>query len=282
VTEPEAGALAWKPLAMATAGAAVLAPDDIAAVVVADGPTMRAAPSVDDVTLFAWTARFLGRVRYRRLAVNAIAAQDREKVTRVLRLLKIVQRGIVHPVPTELDELERACLAVVQIAPPPAEPAAPPPPRPRPAAPAAPPTPPPVRPVWDRAVRPPVANATDPRRTTFTYSAAVSALHGLVLGELELCLPRGATELTTWGRVLRNCLGDFVTAVGTGRSVVVGVRDRGHLIGALEFHPGAHTLIQFVGVRNRSVGDAVATPVIEELERRGLISPQARSARCSP
>lgn len=181
--------------------------------------------------------------------------------------------------PCELDALERACLAVAQIER--AVPEPEPPPPPRPAAPLPPPAPR-LRPTWDRAVAPPVANVRDLRRRLFLYAPDVAPLDGLVLGELELCLPRDLTDLMTWGRVLMNCLGDFVTAVQTGRSVVVGVRERRHLIGALEFRPDTRTLVQFVGARNRSLREEVTSPVLADLERRGLIHPLPRSARRSP
>ncbi|MFT5203471.1 MAG: hypothetical protein ACI9C1_002871 [Candidatus Aldehydirespiratoraceae bacterium] len=92
-----------------------------------------------------------------------------------------------------------------------------------------------------------VAPSDGPAGTTeFAYPPTVEIAHGYRLGEHRLILPRDPAELTRWGRRLSNCLADYAGAVRSGRSVVVGLEERGTLVAALELRAGA--VRQFVGI----------------------------------
>ncbi len=85
-------------------------------------------------------------------------------------------------------------------------------------------------------------------RGGFVYPPTVEIAHGYRIGEHRLVLPRHPAELTRWGRRLSNCLGDYAGVVRTGRSVVLGLEERGTLVAALELRDGA--VRQFVGLAN--------------------------------
>ncbi|MEZ5247168.1 MAG: hypothetical protein R2707_18925 [Acidimicrobiales bacterium] len=82
----------------------------------------------------------------------------------------------------------------------------------------------------------------------FDYPPSVGIAHGYRLGEHRLVLPRDPAELARWGRRLSNCLADYAGPVRSGRSVVVGLEERGTLVAALELRAG--TVRQFVGIAN--------------------------------
>ena len=86
------------------------------------------------------------------------------------------------------------------------------------------------------------------RTSRFAYPPTIEIAHGYRLGEHRLVLPRDPVELTQWGRRLSNCLTDYAGAVRSGRSVVLGIEERGRLVAALELRSGA--VRQFVGVAN--------------------------------
>lgn len=98
-------------------------------------------------------------------------------------------------------------------------------------------------------VVPLVAPAGGPGGTGgFAYPPTVEIAHGYRIGEHRLVLPRNPAELTRSGRRLSNCLADYAGAVRNGRSVVIGLEERGTLVAALELRDGA--IRQFVGVAN--------------------------------
>lgn len=82
----------------------------------------------------------------------------------------------------------------------------------------------------------------------FTYPATVEIAHGHQIGEHRLVLPRDPGDLTAWGRRLSNCLADYAGAVRSGRSVVIGLEERGTLVAALELRD--NEVRQFVGIAN--------------------------------
>jgi hypothetical protein len=82
----------------------------------------------------------------------------------------------------------------------------------------------------------------------FTYPPTLEVAHGYQIGEHRLVLPRNPAELAAWGRRLSNCLADYAGAVRSGRSVVVGLEERGTLVAALELRN--NDVRQFVGIAN--------------------------------
>ena len=105
----------------------------------------------------------------------------------------------------------------------------------------------------------------------FAYPPTVEVAHGYQLGEHRLVLPRDPAELTRWGRRLSNCLADYAGSVRSGRSVVLGLEERGTIVAALELR--ADRVRQFVGVANSRptrARRAVAERMLHDLALGGL------------
>ena len=87
-----------------------------------------------------------------------------------------------------------------------------------------------------------------------------------VTSDIQLVLPRTPRELATWGRLLGNCLADFAPAVAAGTTAIVGVRQRGALVAALELRDGC--IVQFLGPRNRPPPARLSEVVAHHVERQ--------------
>ena len=83
-------------------------------------------------------------------------------------------------------------------------------------------------------------------------------------GTVELVLPDGPAQLSAWGEQLHNCLADYVDAVATGRSIVLGVRVGDDLVGAVELDR-ALRVDQMLGPRNEPLPRRLEAAVIELL-----------------
>ena len=107
----------------------------------------------------------------------------------------------------------------------------------------------------------------------FRHPTAAAALHGAEAGsELRLLLPRTCDELAAWGRLLRSCIGSFGAAVAAGRSVLIGVEERGVLAYCIEVTPDG-AVRQFLGERNRTVPRPVVASVCDVLVAAGVVDP---------
>ena len=115
-------------------------------------------------------------------------------------------------------------------------------------------------------------------RTRIPARGRAQALDGMAAGDLTLVLPHVAGDLTRWGRLLSNCLGDFGPAAAAGRAVVVGVTRANRLVYAVELTP-AGTIRQFCGRANRAptVGDRRA--VVRALASNGSLDRSAPTNR---
>jgi hypothetical protein len=248
----------WWQLAACCAGAAVLSPDEIAAALVARRADATAGesrlPNAEDVTVLRAGFVRLERTRAKRLLVDSVrtGAASTPRLARVLRSLVEVEDDLRWPPPVRFADLEAVCLRAAAL-----DPAT----------------------VADDSgwAVPRVAPATRARRpvvagAAFDHSARARDLDGAVVGDLELVLPRTAAELHTWGRLLDNCLGDFAAAVTEGRSTIVGVRERGRLVAALELRPDRRSVVQFLARRNRVPPASVTSAVIRHLAGCGLVS----------
>ena len=98
----------------------------------------------------------------------------------------------------------------------------------------------------------------------FTYPPTVAVTHGYRIGEHRLVLPQSPAELTRWGRRLSNCLVDYVGAVRSGQSIVIGLEERGTLAAALELRDDR--VRQFVGIANAR-SSAARREVMERMLR---------------
>jgi len=285
--------VAWWQLAACTAAAQVFGPDDLALVLAAsDGTAGVAADGADgdgsrlataeDVVVLRTGLALLEPARAKRLALDTLTTAGEggvRRLTTALQLLVDVREDVRWPPPVRLADFEAVCLRAAAVDPaPPAEPREPvatplPPPPPTPP----PPTrPAPMRPAWATPRAAPEARElTGSRHDAFSYDAVALSVDRQMIGELELVLPRTPVELTTWGRLLGNCLADFSAAVAARRSTIVGVRQRGALVAALELRSGERRVVQFLGVSNRVPSPRLTTVVLAHLEERGLVRPAA-------
>jgi hypothetical protein len=102
------------------------------------------------------------------------------------------------------------------------------------------------------------------------YPPDVAAVDGLEFGTIRLQLPQRAEDFVAWADLLSNCLRNFVRPAHAGESIVIGVRNRDALVGALELDR-SRRLRQFVGNRNRPLPDTITVPVLAQLSARGVL-----------
>jgi hypothetical protein len=95
---------------------------------------------------------------------------------------------------------------------------------------------------------------------------------GFRWGPVELVVPTSSAELSQWGQVLHNCLGDYTAAVLAGRSWLVGVRCDEVLVGCAEIDPRHRSIRQLLGPFNRPLPEQVRNDVVEALQFLGLHS----------
>lgn len=257
-------AVAWWQLAVASASTSVCTADDVAAVVSAPSAEPPGLPTAEDVTVLRAGLALLEPARAKRLVLDALAADGGgvRQLEVALRSLVEVKDDVRWPPPVRLAELEAVCLRAAAVDPAPRRP-----PRPRPDVALAADTPAaPRRASWTTARRAPSTRGGPPAPTaTFAHPPDVRALDGRVLGDLELVVPRTPDELAAWGRMLGNCLGDFGAAVAEHRSVILGVRERGALVAAVELLPDLLEVRQFLGAHNRVPPAHVVDPVLGHL-----------------
>ena len=260
-------AVAWWQLAVASAVTSVCGADDLAAVLDVGSTEPPGLPSAEDVAVLRAGFARLEPARARRLAVDALSQGGARRLEAALRTLVDAGDDLRWPPPVRLADLETECLRATSVDPAPRRPA--PPTRPPQLA-----ADEPTRratgraPAWATARRAPATSGRITLRgdTAFAHRREVRAFDGCVLdGDLELTLPRTPDELRAWGRMLGNCLGDFGAAVAEHRSVIVGVRQRGALVAAVELLPDLREVRQFLGVRNRVPPAAVVDPVLARL-----------------
>lgn len=157
------------------------------------------------------------------------------RLTRALQLIEPVALVSAMAVARNITRLEEQAATIV--------PPAPPPPRPRRRAPARP------DPLPAVPRNPPRTPLPDRLGDVYDYPPAIEIVHGYRLGDHRFVLPRNRADLTLWGRRLANCLADYADAVAAGRSVVIGLEERGTLVAALELTRD-DTVRQLVGPRN--------------------------------
>jgi len=233
-----------RPLGLAVSLADHLRPERLATVLAGGGRWLPPQhwPSDDDVKQLRRLWRTADEATATALAVDALSVEHGS--ARLRRSLAIVEPFAVVAELTlarRIVDLERQAAQAVPLE----RPAPAPRPRARPvrvvAEPAPEPDPLPAVPRLAPSDGPPGTRG-------FTYPPTVEIAHGYRLGEHRLVLPRDPAELTRWGRRLSNCLADYAGAVRSGRSVVVGLEERGTLVAALELRAGA--VRQFVGIAN--------------------------------
>lgn len=290
-------------LGVALMGSTTLDPDRLASVLEHPGapwPEQRW-PTVEEVRAAQRRLSPLGATRVQRVLTDALALPEGWRMLRdTVQMLGAVATMLPPRPPHGLVELHRTCVELLPADPNPnLRPAQPQPATSTSAGPAPPalagrtPTPVPA----ERSAEPPPAETPraaygpprlrrrgTPARTTagavaFSYAPAIRSLHNHeLLADHTLVLPRTSAELHNWSRILSNCLDDFVDAVASGVSVIIGVRAAGRLSAAAEIRHG-RILVQFLGPRNRPVSRLVAATLTDLLVERGLIDERAPGNR---
>jgi hypothetical protein len=244
--------IAWWQLAVAVAAAPIVRHEALAQALLApvEEPADEPLPFRDDVRCARAGLALVGVARAERLLRDALGGPvgGPRRLVAAMRSLLEVERDLPWPPPGRLQDLEEACLRVAVLNPRPLV---------RPAPPAAPvagqrrAAPPVAEPAWGIARRAPaVAGPTPPQDAPLPRSELAQSLCSIRLGgALELVAPRTTTELAGWGRLLGNCLAEFGPAVAAGATVILGVRDGGVLVAALEVREGR--IVQLLGPRNR-------------------------------
>jgi hypothetical protein len=91
------------------------------------------------------------------------------------------------------------------------------------------------------------------------------------VGDVELVLPVDPAELEAWGRALGNCLGGYANVVGTHRRLVLGIRVKGVLTGAVSVDPVNQAIVEIGGAGNRPLPAPLVATVNAMLNARGII-----------
>lgn len=280
-------------LALALMGRDVLQPDRLARVLcgeralhprtdLPDAAELRSARH----TLAGWGDR-----RTERVLLDAAARPDglRMLSDTLLYARQLGDHGPPHPLPSGLAELHDAHRALMRSAP--TRPARRPARRRQPARPDPAPSADhaprllPGAPAEAAAARPPhrmlppgAALPAVAPGTPIPARGRARALDGMAAGDLTLVLPHVAGDLTRWGRLLSNCLGDFGPAAAAGRAVLVGVTRANRLVYAVELTP-AGAIRQFCGRANRPPAVADRRAVVRALAANGSLDRSAPANR---
>lgn len=260
-------------LALALVGAAVLSPDALARVLSgprADHPDhhLPDPATIHDVSRLAigW-----GPVRAERVLADAARRQDGlDLLVRTARYQRSLMPSVPQRLPNDLQALHDLLRSRVATAPPPRPRPQPAPPVRRRAAPAHPPAPAPAPVDQHRIYRPPAGGTPVTPTDHLAVPAAARALHGTTTGDLEWIVPRTAGDLTRWGRILGNCLGDYGPAASAGRATILGLLRDGQLRYAIEITPD-RAVRQMVGPANRAIEPPVRRAILRALAEAGLI-----------
>lgn len=265
LTQPVDGQLSWWSLAVATAFAGAITPDDVARLLEHRLVSERL-PEVEDVAAVRSLSQHFDRDDAFRIAVGALAAG----ADGVGALLTVAWRSAdiarlpASERPRRLAELVAYCRSFDRPAATPPAPS-----RSRTAPPPAPARRALQRPGW-RAARAAPDAALVPTSRRVVHDELRRALDGLIIDDIVLETPRSPEELRTWAEILDNCLASFEGAVSRRQSLVVGVRSDGRLVAALEIDPAALRLRQFHGPHNRPPAPGIARAVLPVLAAHGI------------
>ena len=300
---PPTGHVALHRVAVALMGASALDPDRIARVLLAGGPPPDPLrwPGGDQIATGHAIASRLGSAQAERVLTDALATDGGlAALEEVCRLYPGVADQLPARIPSRLLAVRDLCRSLLPIDPDPSAARFGRPPgsptsrmavtrtmprrvhRPRSggvpasASVVAPPLARPARapaPAPDPRTRARVAPAAPPAlaNAALRYPPAVAGLHGAEVGaDLRLLLPRTSDELLAWGRLLRSCIGSFGAAAASGRSMLIGVEERGALAYCMEVAPDG-SVRQFLGERNRPVPRSVVASVCDRLVLSGVL-----------
>jgi hypothetical protein len=265
-----------EPLALAVAAADCVSADDLANIVEASTGVRRSAdqPSVEQVRSIRSGLQWFPERRRVALLLDVARHHDAGRLADVMTTLRWVVDWAPQPLPTRLTGLRAMCDRLVPVVAPPAilpAPASTPAPAP---VPVPVPAPAPVRRRPRRTgqvpLAPPAAPQAVPQR--WPVPESLRTVSQLRCGDLTLCVPTSAAELTWWSRQLHNCLDSFAGASAHGQSWLIGVRRGDVLIGCVEVCPRTRRLRQALGPRNRALAADVYDRVIGVLTDHRVLS----------
>jgi hypothetical protein len=121
---------------------------------------------------------------------------------------------------------------------------------------------------------PPAVNREQPpREDLFTHPQQWRHLHRARAGDIDLILPEGPAQLRRWGGALRNCLGAYDTAIADRSRLVLGIRHREVLRGAVAINPTTHRIVTIEAAAQRPLSPAIVEVVTRLLANHGAIRP---------
>lgn len=267
-------------LALALIGRRVLQPDRIARVLAGDRAVHPQSDLPDRYTLeqATLTVGQWGDQRCERILIDAVKRSDgmRMLLDTIRYSIQLGADGPRDRLPNRLSELHDVYRVLMHSAPAPTRttpvtPTHAPPGRPRDDHRL-------DRPVFPHPVLPARNDAIAPGTTRLHPSTgiehprAVQSLDGLQVGELRFVVPRTVGDLTRWGSILSNCLGDFARHVIVGTCSIIGVERRRRLTYAVEVTDQG-VIRQFNGRANRVPAIDDRAPVIRVLLDAGVIDP---------
>jgi hypothetical protein len=212
---------------------------------------------------FALLAATLGRSRPEHVLRLVASVQDAGGPRRLLTGLENLNRiGPTRRLPAEIDALEQVVAATLPEQPP-ARPLAPT----RRAA---------GRNSNSRRRRTIQNQPTDnqppaPREELFDHPEHWRRLHRARSGEIDLLLPEGPAQLRRWGGALQNCLGGFDIAIADQRMLILAIRHREVIRGAVSIDPVTHRILTIEAAVNRLLPPAVVDTVTRILVNGGAI-----------
>lgn len=276
-------------LALARCAVDALEPDQIARLLLADGPTWEVAalPEPHTIEVARRVLRRWGTERTMRVLHDVCARADGlPRLLATVRIADDLGGHAPHRLPMRLDELHDVLRSHTVMDPnpdpaparvprrPPVERTAEvaatrvapharvPEPDPAPA-----PEPPRRRREYGLHVAPPTRPGHEPASDThLPHPRWLVPVDRHEFGIYRFVLPRTAGDLTRWSNLLSNCLGDFRRAAMTCQSHIVGVERNGQLKYAIELTP-QRRIRQFTGTANRPPPDDQHDLIVDELTR---------------
>jgi hypothetical protein len=120
----------------------------------------------------------------------------------------------------------------------------------------------------------PIANQPEPpQEVLFNHPQHWRRLHMARSGEIDLLLPEGPAQLRRWGDALQNCLARYETAITRQRILILAIRHREVIRGAVSIDPATQKIASIEAAANRRLPCEVVETVTRILVNDGAIQP---------
>lgn len=93
--------------------------------------------------------------------------------------------------------------------------------------------------------------------------------------DFALVLPETTTELITWGKEMRHCIGSYANTAVRGENVFIGIMKNGKMIGNAQINVSAKSVVQIFGKHNRVLDEAIRKEFSDTLISRNILSEQS-------